>query len=175
VAVVDKQRIPLTMLQMFSPTLAIKSTATKVIAIAGATLLLSAPAVAGAHEGQKNPEVRYRHAVMEAMSNNFAAMAAIFKNDVNRPDELVVHARAMAESASLVGGLFPVGSEGAAALPLIWEEPEKVAAASDEAAAAAAALVEAAASGDRATITKAFVAAGAGCKGCHERYKAEDD
>lgn len=141
--------------------------------LAGVALALVS--VANAHENQKNPEVRYRHAVMEAMANNFAAMAAIFKKEVDRPDELQVHARALAESASLVEGLFPVGSEGAAALPLIWEEPDKVAAASRESADSAAALAAAAASGDQAAIARAFKAAGDGCKGCHERYKKEDD
>lgn len=136
---------------------------------------LSVSVSAYAHANQKNPEVRYRHAVMEAMANNFAAMAAIFTNKVDRPDELQVHARALAESASLVEGLFPVGSEGAAALPLIWEEPEQVAAASREAAEAANALVAAAEGGDRAEIARAFKAASDGCKGCHERYKKEDD
>ena len=85
------------------------------------------------------------------------------------------HARAMAESAKLVEGLFPEGSEGSDALPLIWEEPEKVAEASRKNAVAAAALAAAAASGDRKAIAQAFKDAGAGCKGCHERYKAEDD
>ena len=143
-----------------------------------ATLLIVTgllPLVATAHEGQKNPEVRYRHWIMEAMSNDFAAMAMLFKNEVSRPGDLEVLARSLAESASLIEGLFPEGSEGAAALPLIWEEPERVQAASRESAETAAALAEAAATGDRAAIARAFKAAGDSCKACHERYKAEDE
>ena len=137
--------------------------------------LVTLPLAAGSHENQKNPEVRYRHFIMESMSNDFAAMAMIFKNEVQRPEELQVLARSLAESASLIEGLFPVGSEGASALPLIWEEPEQVREASRESAATAAALAEAAATGDRGAIGKAFAQAGASCKGCHERYKAEDE
>jgi len=133
------------------------------------------PLGAVAHEGQKNPEVRYRHWVMESMSNDFAAMAMLFKNEVSRPGDMAVLARSLAESASLIAGLFPEGSEGASALPLIWEEPERVQAASRDSAETAAALAEAAASGERAAIAKAFKAAGDSCKGCHERYKAEDE
>ena len=133
------------------------------------------PLGAIAHEGQKNPEVRYRHWVMESLSNDFAAMAMLFKNEVSRPGDMEVLARSLAESASLIPGLFPEGSEGAAALPLIWEEPERVQEASRESAETAAALAEAAASGDRAAIARAFKAAGDSCKGCHERYKAEDE
>lgn len=144
----------------------------KLIVIFLAALL---PFSAIAHEGQKNPEVRYRHWVMESMSNDFAAMAMLFKNEVSRPGDMEVLARSLAESASLIAGLFPEGSEGAAALPLIWEEPERVQEASRDSAATAAALAEAAAGGDRAAIARAFKAAGDSCKACHERYKAEDD
>lgn len=144
----------------------------KLIVIFLAALL---PFSAIAHEGQKNPEVRYRHWVMESMSNDFAAMAMLFKNEVSRPGDMEVLARSLAESASLIAGLFPEGSEGAAALPLIWEEPERVQEASRDSAATAAALAEAAAGGDRAAIARAFKAAGDSCKACHERYKAEDE
>lgn len=132
------------------------------------------PLLASAHEDQENPEVRYRHTIMEAMSNHVAAMAMILKNEVNRADEMQVSARALAESASLIGGLFPENSKGAAALPLIWEEPEKVATASRRMAEAANGLAEAAAGGTRSDIARAFKTVADGCKGCHERYKEED-
>ena len=143
-----------------------------VILLLAATAL---PLLASAHEGQKNPEVRYRHWVMEAMSNDFAAMAMLFKNEVSRPGDMAVLARSLADSASLIAGLFPEGSEGAAALPLIWEEPDRVSEASKKSADTAAALAVAAEGGNRAEIAKAFKAAGDACKACHERYKSEDD
>lgn len=142
------------------------------------SLAMSSAAIAAGdhdHDHENNPEAKYRYNVMEAMSSNFTAMAAIFTRKVDRPDELAVHARALAENASLVAGLFPEGSEGGAALPLIWEEPDKVAEISVQAADAARALAVAAEGGNQSEIARAFKAAGDGCKTCHERYKAEDD
>ena len=136
---------------------------------------LTLPMVAWAHEDQKNPEIRYRHAVMEAMSNQVAAMALILQGKVDRANEMQVNARALAESATLIAGLFPEDSKGADALPLIWEELEKVSTAAQTAVDATAAFAEIAASGNKAEIAKGFKAVADACKGCHERYKAEDD
>lgn len=128
------------------------------------------------HEhGETSNEARYRHTVMEAMGSSFGALALIMTNRVARPDQLATHAQALAETTSIVGTLFPPGSEGGDALPLIWQEPEKVAEAAKTAADATAALAAAAKSGDKAALAKAFKAAGESCKGCHESYKAEDD
>jgi len=138
-------------------------------------LYLALPIAALAHDNQKNPEVRYRHAIMEAMSNQFAAMALIFQGKVERPDELKVHAAALAKSASVVEGLFPENSKGAKALPIIWDEPDKVAEASKLMARTAASLADTAADGNMAEIAKAFKEAGDACKSCHERYKEADE
>jgi len=140
-----------------------------------AVLCLSLPMTALTHDNQKNPEVRYRHAVMAAMSNHFEAMALIFQGKVERPDELQVHARALAESTTLIGGLFPEDSKGAKALPVLWDEPAKVAEASLLMAEAAATLAEVAAGSNKVEIAKAFKAAGDACKSCHERYKEADE
>jgi len=139
-----------------------------------AVALLGAQTIASA-EDEENYEARYRHTVMEAIGYSFGALALVFTNRVDRPDQLAVHAEALATSASLVETLFPEGSQGGDALPIIWDEPEKVAAAARETADATAALAEAAKGGDRAAIAKAFKAAGDSCKGCHEQYKEEDD
>ncbi len=136
---------------------------------------LALPLSAVAHENQKNPEIRYRHAIMEALSNQFVAMGLILQAKVERPDEMVVNARALAENVRLIAGLFPDNSKGAKALPLIWDEPEKVAQAAQRAVDTADALVAAAADGNRQAIARAFKAAGDSCKGCHERYKEADD
>jgi len=143
--------------------------------LAIAILCLSLPMTALTHDNQKNPEIRYRHAVMEVMSNQFSAMALIFQGKVERPDELQVHARALAESSTLIGGLFPENSKGAKALPILWDEPAKVAEASLLMAEAAAALADVAVGGNPAEIAKAFKAAGDACKSCHERYKEADE
>ncbi len=145
------------------------------IRLTAVCVALALPFGAIAHENQKNPEIRYRHAIMETLSNQFVAMGLILQAKVDRPDEMAVNARALAENVRLIAGLFPDNSKGAKALPLIWDEPEKVAQAAQRAVDAADALVAAATDGNRQAIARAFKAAGDSCKGCHERYKEADD
>jgi cytochrome c556 len=144
------------------------------IATALVVSLLCSPAFGGGHN-KLNPDAKYRHDVMEAMASHFAALAAIFTGRVDRPGQLQAHAEALAMTAAMTGSLFPAGSEGGAALPLAFEEPEGIQRGADNIAAATAALAAAAASGDKGAIAKAFKEAGDGCKGCHDRYKAEDE
>jgi len=99
----------------------------------------------------------------------------VFTNRVDRPDDMKVHAQALATTAALTAGLFPSGSEGGQALPLIWEEPDEFKAASLDLAEKTAALAKATEDGNKAAIAKAFKEAGASCKACHERYKEEDE
>jgi cytochrome c556 len=120
-------------------------------------------------------EVKYRKAVMTAMGNQFGALAMVFTNRVKRPQDLQVHAAALATTATITGELFPTGSEGGEALPIIWEEADKFSAAAQQLVDASAALAAATESDDRGAIAKAFKTAGSACKGCHERYKEEDD
>lgn len=130
----------------------------------------------GDHDhGETSDAAKYRHTVMETLGSQFAAISAVFTGRVDKPDDLAIHARALAATASTISGLFDPGSEGGHALPLIWEEPDQVAAAAETAASSAAELAAAIESGNRADIVKAFKNAGDGCKGCHERYKEEDD
>ena len=136
-------------------------------------LLASAAYANGKHENDSN-EVKYRHTVMEAMGNQFGAIVMVFTKRVDQPDNLKVHAKALADTATVASTLFPPGSEGGEALPIIWEEPDRFAAAMDDLVKKTAALSDAADSGDQAAMAAAFKAAGESCKGCHERYKEED-
>ena len=145
------------------------------ICAAGLTANLSPAHADDAKHEHENDAARYRHTVMEAMGSSFGALALIMTNRVARPDQLATQAKALAISASVTPTLFPAGSEGGDALPLIWQEQDKVAEAAQRAVDATAALAAAAETGDRAALSKAFKAAGESCKGCHERYKAEDD
>ena len=137
--------------------------------------LLTNPVYAdGDHEHDSN-EVKYRHSVMEAMGYQFGSLAMIFTKRVDQPANLKVHAEALAATAAITGTLFPAGSEGGEALPIIWEEPDKFAAAIDELEQSTAALADAAAGDDPQALAAAFKTAGASCKGCHERYKEEEE
>jgi cytochrome c556 len=120
-------------------------------------------------------DAKYRRTVMAALGSEFSAFVMVFTNKVDRPGQLQLHADALAATSATVGSLFPAGSEGGKALPLIWEEPDQVAesaAALNEQLEALAAAVR---SDNKAEIAGAFKAAGKACKGCHQRYKEEDD
>ena len=142
--------------------------------IVTAVLLANAARADDDHEHDSN-EVKYRHAVMEAMGAQFGSLAMILNKRVDQTANLKVHAEALAATATVAGTLFPAGSEGGQALPIIWEEPDKFTAATDELVKMTAALATAAAGDDPKAVAKAFKAAGSSCKGCHERYKEEDE
>jgi cytochrome c556 len=145
------------------------------LTLALAALLITGNVLADDGHAADSNEVKYRHAVMEAMGNQFGALAMVFTNRVKRPQDLKVHAAALATTATIAGDLFPAGSEGGDALPIIWQEPDKFAAAAQQLVDASAALAAASEGDDRAAIAKAFKSAGSACKGCHERYKEDDD
>jgi cytochrome c556 len=136
-------------------------------------LLIAMPSYAADEE--ENHAADYRHEVMETMGANTAALVKVLTGRVDVPEHLQVHADTLAQTATLIGALFAPGSEGGHALPIAWDEPEKLAEAADSAAAATAALAAAVTSGDRGAVMKAFRAVGDSCKGCHERYKEEEE
>jgi len=123
--------------------MSIASRSKTLLAITCAVALLGANMAAfaeGEDHQHENDEARYRHTVMEAMGSSFGAFALIMTNRVARPDQLVTQAKALALSTSIVGSLFPAGSEGGDALPIIWKEQDKVAEAAKTAVDATAAL-----------------------------------
>jgi cytochrome c556 len=120
-------------------------------------------------------DAKYRRTVMSALGSEFSAFVMVYTNKVDRPGQLQPLADALAATSATVHSLFPAGSEGGKALPLIWEEPGQVAEAATELNEQLDALAAAVRSDDKAEIAGAFKAAGKACKGCHQRYKEEDD
>ena len=117
---------------------------------------------------------------------DFEAMGAAMKS---AGDELKAAAPDMAKlkaaAATLNGfapklpGWFPVGSgpqDGIKtdALAAVWTDAAGFAVAADKLKGAAAAFDAAAQGGDKAAIGAAMQALGASCKGCHDKFKAED-
>ena len=83
-----------------------------------------------AADEEENPAAEYRHEVMETIGANMATLVKVLTGKVDAPEHLKVHADTLAQTTSVVGDLFPPGSEGGAALAIAWEEPEKIAEAS---------------------------------------------
>jgi len=145
-------------------------------AVTALIIALSLWTPAGA-ETKPEDVIKYRHAVMGAMAAHITALSMIALGAVDHPDHLQSHADALADAGTQLSVLFPAGSGNGetAALPIIWEEPDKFSAAVAEAEKTTAALRDAATSGDRKAVINAFKAAGKVCKDCHERYREDDD
>jgi len=114
--------------------------------------------------------IEYRGSLMDAMkAHNKAAKKALGLGG----EHLIVHARALQESATLITGAFPEGSDFGEtdAKAAVWEDREGFESATMKYAEAVDALVSAAGSGDQDAITQALNGVGKGCKGCHEDYR----
>lgn len=126
-------------------------------------------------------EIKERQANFEAIGDSFKAIRG--QLEAETPDFAVIEPAAtdINERLQRLPGLFPEGSSMEAgydteALAVIWEDPEGFAEAIDNAVAASAELVTAAASGDAAEVGAKGGALGMnGCKGCHDKYRVDDD
>jgi cytochrome c556 len=121
--------------------------------------------------------IKYRQAVMSTMAGHVGAISLIFSGKVEHQAYLLSHAEALAAAGEQAGKLFPAGSGTGKtdALPLIWQEPEKFQKAADDARLATAQLRDAVKSGDKAAIGKSLKPVFDSCKGCHDRYRKEED
>jgi cytochrome c556 len=141
-----------------------------ILAVLTPTLLLSGIAYAQF----KKPEdaIKYRQSAFTVMANSFGKIGAVVKGEVPfNKDEVAKNAAAVAILSTLPWQAFGAGTEGGSALPAIWSDNAKFKAASERMQLAAMSLNTAAQSGDQEAIKKAFAAAGASCKNCHDDFK----
>ena len=119
----------------------------------------------------------YRHSVMKSLGSHAHAFFLIFAGKVDQQDQMGIHADAIAAVGAEIGTLFPEGSgvDDSHALALIWEEPDQFSEAVQNAETATAGLAAAVATGDQKTIAAGFKTLGEACKGCHDRYREDDD
>ena len=150
----------------------------RIMATAAATLIITTCifSSAGAATTAKDA-IKYRHAVMESISGHMNAFMMIAMNKVDAPQYLQNHADAIANLSSELDILFPAGSgEGDTdALPEIWDDSENFGKAVARMQETTGALQTAVGTGDKKAIMGAFAAAGKSCKGCHEKFRAEED
>lgn len=139
-------------------------------------LAVAAPSLAGAATLPEDA-IKYRRAVMNAMASHIAAISMIFAGKVEHQQHLAAHAEALAASGGTLDKLFPAGSGTGKteALPAIWQEPEKFRQALEAGRSSTAQLRDAVASGDKAAIGRGLKAVGDGCKGCHDKYRKEEE
>jgi cytochrome c556 len=119
----------------------------------------------------------YRTAVMTSLRGHVAAASMHVRGLVDGREFLQKHADGLANGASELRYLFPEGSavDDSEALPVIWEEPDDFAEAVEKAEQATAAFRESVASGDTDAIQSAFREVGMACRGCHDRFRRDED
>ena len=142
-------------------------------------VLLASCAIAIPTFAQTAPEdaYDYRRSVMKSLGSHTRAFFLIFSGKVDQSTQMSIHANAISAISAEISTLFPAGSnvDDSSALPLIWEEPEQFSEVAQNAKIATARLAAAVANGDRQAVAQGFRALGNACKGCHDRYREDDD
>ncbi|MCL4791340.1 MAG: cytochrome c [Gammaproteobacteria bacterium] len=137
------------------------------LAFAGNSLAATTPADA----------IKYRKAVMSAMAAHTSAFSLISFGRVEHQGHMLAHVDALAVLGTQLKVLFPAGTGtgDTDALPLIWQEQARFGELLTASEKSTADLRAAVAAGDKAATMKAFKAVGDSCKGCHDRYRKEND
>jgi cytochrome c556 len=146
--------------------------------LVGTALCLGLAASGSIHAFEDGAEIviDYRQGVMRAIGGNVASTAAVVVDGADFRDNLLTHARYIADMTRDIPALFPEGSDFGEtdALPSVWEEPEKFAERALATHEAALALVEAVEQGDEAALGARFRDLGQACKACHDDFRHSD-
>ena len=146
----------------------------KLAVIVLTTLFASTPALAD----DDHPVVEYREKVMDALGAHLKASSFIMKGQVDRKEDLVVHAEAIRAAARLVPHIFPPESAPdkmkSDSKPEVWTDWDGFLKASKALEDASAKLLEAAKSGDMNAYKAQFGAVGKSCGDCHKAYRVDD-
>lgn len=137
-----------------------------------ATVLTMSAGLAYAQFQKPEDAIKYRQSVYTVMANSFGKISAVVKGEAPyNKDEVAKNAAIVSMMSTLPWQAFGPGTEGGKAQPAIWTDNAKFKAASEKMQLAVADLNKAAQSGDLESIKKAFGAAGASCKNCHDDFK----
>ena len=144
----------------------------KLVLISSATILAIGAGTAIAQFKNSEDAIKYRQSVFTVMANSFGKIGAVVKGEAPyNKDEVAKNAAVVATLSTLPWQAFGPGTEGGKAQSDIWSDNAKFKAASEKMQLAVANLNTAAQSGDLENIKKAFGAAGASCKNCHDDFK----
>jgi cytochrome c556 len=137
-----------------------------------ATVLTMSAGLTYAQFQKPEDAIKYRQSVYTVMANSFGKISAVVKGEAPyNKDEVAKNAAIVSMMSTLPWQAFGPGTEGGKAQPAIWTDNAKFKAASEKMQLAVADLNKAAQSGDLESIKKAFGAAGASCKNCHDDFK----
>jgi cytochrome c556 len=144
----------------------------KLVLASTATILAIGAGVAFAQFQKPEDAIKYRQSAFTVMANSFGKIGAVVKGEAPySKDEVAKNAAIVAMMSTLPWQAFGPGTEGGKAESAVWSDNAKFKAAGEKMQLAVANLNTAAQSGDLESIKKAFGAAGATCKGCHDDFK----
>jgi len=144
----------------------------KFILATTATVLAFGAGVSFAQFQKPEDAIHYRQSAFTVMANSFGKIGAVVKGEAPyNKDEVAKNAAIVAMMSTLPWQAFGPGTEGGKAQAVIWSDNAKFKAAGEKMQLAVADLNKAAQSGDQESIKKAFGAAGATCKNCHDDFK----
>jgi len=137
--------------------------------------------VAATASAQVKPEdqIKFRQAGYSFMSWNMGKIKANVEGDFNAQQVQAAANAIAAIAGSGMGALYgpgtdkDIGDRKTRAKPELFQNMEDVGKLAMDFNAAAANLAQAAASGDKAAVQKAFGETGATCKACHDKYRAD--
>ncbi|CAM5300030.1 c-type cytochrome [Thauera mechernichensis] len=137
--------------------------------------------VAATASAQVKPEdqIKFRQAGYSFMSWNMGKIKANVEGEFNAQQVQAAANAIAAIAGSGMGALYgpgtdkDIGDRKTRAKPELFQNMEDVGKLAMDFNAAAANLAQAAASGDKAAVQKAFGETGATCKACHDKYRAD--
>ena len=136
------------------------------------TTLVAGTGIAYAQFKKPEDAIKYRQSAFTVMANSFGKISAVVKGEAPfNKDEVAKNAAVVAMISTLPWQAFGPGTEGGNALSDVWSDNAKFKAAGEKMQLAVTNLNTAAQSGDQEAIKKAFGAAVATCKGCHDDFK----
>nr|WP_298929028.1 cytochrome c [uncultured Erythrobacter sp.] len=139
-----------------------------------------APADDAAANSEEPAIIDERQANFEGLGDAFKLIRSELETD--NPDLAAIGAAAtdMNERAQKISGFFPAGTSvddgfDTEALAAIWDDKAGFDAAAQKLADTTAEMATIAASGDAAAVGEQVKAVGGSCKGCHDKFRLDDD
>ncbi len=136
-----------------------------------ATLVMTGPVAAMDAEDI----IKYRNSVMKAYAGHTGAASRIVRGKVDYVEQLAMHATAMRDISLVIDDLFPEDSDfgETRAKAEVWSKPDEYKKAMEENQQAAEAFLKAV--NDGTANAETFKAVTDTCKGCHDKFRAEEE
>ena len=132
-----------------------------------------AAAQGGGRRPADPPAIAYRKAMMVANRQHIGALRALLSGEISHPEDVKMHADALADIGWMFAGIFPEGSTGptSRAMEEIWTMEEDFAAQVSAFRVATEALKAAAEKEDNAATLAAVTAVNGTCRACHAPFR----